>query len=124
MRRGRREADAMSAACQHDGARSGGRRGRRGGEIPRWRSWARQPKGRASRHAACLTSQEAYGTTASPSSGVERKEMTHKLDIIRPPPLTERVLQVHRRYMEELLHQAHAERLESASLALFEWANP
>ena len=38
----------MSAACQHDGAR--GRRGRRGGEIPRWRSRARPPKGRARGH--------------------------------------------------------------------------
>src|SRR5439155_16597894 len=108
----------------HDGARSGGRRGRRGGESPRWRSWARRLKGLASKHADCRTSPGAHGKTASPSSWVERKEMAHKLDILRRLPLTERALQVHRRHMEELIHQAHAERLESASLALFEWANP
>ena len=79
----------MSAACQHDGARSGGRRGRRGGEIPRWHSWARQLKGLARGHADCRASPGAHGKTASPSSGVERKEMAHKLDIIRRSPLTE-----------------------------------
>src|SRR5215471_14960486 len=50
--------------------------------------------------------------------------MAHKLDIIKRSPVTERALQVHRRHMEELIHQAHAERLESTTLALFEWAQP
>src|SRR5215813_3835629 len=50
--------------------------------------------------------------------------MARKLDILRRSPLTERALQVHRRHMEELIHQAHAEPLESTALALFEWAHP
>src|SRR5215471_7762814 len=50
--------------------------------------------------------------------------MAHKLDILRRSPLTECALQVHRRHMAELLHQARAERLERATLALFEWAHP
>src|SRR5712691_2046168 len=65
-----------------------------------------------------------HGKTASPVSWIERKEMAHKLDIIKRSLLAERALQVHRRHMEELVHQAHAERFESATLALFEWANP
>src|SRR2546426_76059 len=65
-----------------------------------------------------------HGKTALLTSWIERKEMAHKLDIIKRSPLTERTLQVHRRHMEELLHQAPAERLERTSLALFEWAHP
>src|SRR5262249_7739068 len=50
--------------------------------------------------------------------------MARELDIIRRLPLTERALQIHRRHMEELLHQAHAERIESTALAFFEGAQP
>src|SRR5438445_8508028 len=57
------------------------------GESPRWRSWARRLKGLASKHADCRTSPGAHGKTASPSSWVERKEMAHKLDILRRLPL-------------------------------------
>src|SRR5262249_25199633 len=83
----------------------------------RWTTWPR-------RYASSCTEGSGYGKTASPSSWIERKEMAHKLDIIKHSLLTERALQVHRRYMEELFHQAHAERLESTTLALFEWAHP
>ena len=50
--------------------------------------------------------------------------MAHKLDILRPSPLTERALQVHRRHMAELCTRLTLNALERATLALFEWAHP